>query len=202
MAEIAPAWIKKLGFAELGVSCPPPAPFEEAAAVKKSGPGEVRRLLNHYFRMVRSLRDGGAGPSRALPGIFCGSESYAERTLRCFEYCQRPVFLVKLKYMEKRSEYATFIAELRAGIKRRQQLKKQAFARRKEQAREKARQAADLIRSRGGRRVFLFGSLARGKSFWEHSDIDLAVSGLPREVNFWQLYADVLARWSLFRPIS
>ncbi|MGB9903130.1 MAG: hypothetical protein ACPLQO_00495 [Desulfotomaculales bacterium] len=26
LAEIAPAWIKKLGFAEAGVNCPPPAP--------------------------------------------------------------------------------------------------------------------------------------------------------------------------------
>jgi len=96
-------------------------------------------------------------------------------------------------------EQSGYIAELRAGIKNRQQLKKKAFARRKEEAREKARQAAALIRSRGGRRVFLFGSLARGGNFWEHSDIDLAVSGLPREVNFWQLYADVLAQVEPFQ---
>lgn len=99
----------------------------------------------------------------------------------------------------EQGEYAALIVELRAGIKKRRQLKKQALALRKEQAREKARQAADLIRSRGGRRVFLFGSLAHGKSFWEHSDIDLAVSGLSREVNFWQLYADVLARVEPFQ---
>ncbi|MGB9903129.1 MAG: hypothetical protein ACPLQO_00490 [Desulfotomaculales bacterium] len=38
--------------------------------MKKSGPGEVRRLLNLYFQMVRSLRDGCARSSRALAGIF------------------------------------------------------------------------------------------------------------------------------------
>jgi|GEM_PF-681573 len=86
------------------------------------------------------------------------------------------------------------ITELRTGIKERQRLRKQALVRRKEEAWEKARRAAALIRSRGGKQVFLFGSLIRSGNFWEHSDIDLAVSGLPREVSFWRLYAEVLAQ--------
>jgi Nucleotidyltransferase domain. len=96
-------------------------------------------------------------------------------------------------------EQSGYIAELRAGIRNRQQIKKKALVRRKEEAQEKARRAAALIRSRGGGRVFLFGSLVPGRNFWEHSDIDLAVSGLPSEVNFWQLYADVLAQVEPFR---
>lgn len=45
-----------------------------------------------------------------------------------------------------------------------------------------ARRAAEMLRARGAGRVILFGSLARGRRQDERSDIDLAVSGLPRGV--------------------
>jgi predicted nucleotidyltransferase len=35
--------------------------------------------------------------------------------------------------------------------------------------------------------------LARNGAFNEHSDIDLALEGLPVATNFWSLYADALA---------
>jgi len=42
-----------------------------------------------------------------------------------------------------------------------------------------AYECAALLYSRGARRVWIFGSLARGKSQDERSDIDLVVEGLP-----------------------
>ncbi len=41
-----------------------------------------------------------------------------------------------------------------------------------------ARKAANLLYSRGARRVWLFGSLARGIAPDDHSDLDLAVEGI------------------------
>lgn len=38
--------------------------------------------------------------------------------------------------------------------------------------------AAELLRSAGAREVYVFGSAATGRMH-EHSDVDLAVSGLP-----------------------
>ncbi len=53
---------------------------------------------------------------------------------------------------------------------------------RRREAWEAARQAARLLReSFGATRVAVFGSLARSESFYEWSDIDLAVWGAPAE---------------------
>jgi predicted nucleotidyltransferase len=41
------------------------------------------------------------------------------------------------------------------------------------------RLAQILVREYGAREVWLFGSLARGRGFRRHSDIDLAATGLP-----------------------
>jgi predicted nucleotidyltransferase len=41
-----------------------------------------------------------------------------------------------------------------------------------------ARKAANLLYARGARRVWLFGSLARGIAPDDHSDLDLAVEGI------------------------
>ncbi|CAN5535104.1 hypothetical protein BH20VER1_BH20VER1_32210 [soil metagenome] len=46
---------------------------------------------------------------------------------------------------------------------------------------ELARQAAAFLREQGASRVWLFGSLARGRPQDWHSDLDLAVEGLPPE---------------------
>jgi predicted nucleotidyltransferase len=46
-----------------------------------------------------------------------------------------------------------------------------------------ARQGAAHLYAHGAERVWLFGSLARGRPQDERSDIDLAVEGLPAEVN-------------------
>jgi predicted nucleotidyltransferase len=47
-----------------------------------------------------------------------------------------------------------------------------------------ANDAADYLRSLGARRVWLFGSLARGRSPDFRSDMDLAVEGLPGDRYF------------------
>jgi len=43
----------------------------------------------------------------------------------------------------------------------------------------------------GAKYVYLFGSLAWGKHFSPISDIDLLVEGLPEEVNYWKMLADM-----------
>lgn len=54
------------------------------------------------------------------------------------------------------------------------------LAKRRRQAWRIARRAAQVLRKDfGARRVVVFGSLAHGAWFHAHSDIDLAVEGLP-----------------------
>lgn len=48
---------------------------------------------------------------------------------------------------------------------------------------ELLRQGAEILRSAGAREVYVFGSAATGRMH-EHSDVDLAVSGLPPKVYF------------------
>jgi predicted nucleotidyltransferase len=51
-----------------------------------------------------------------------------------------------------------------------------------------ARKAAELLKSEfGARRVVAFGSLAHGAWFSPHSDIDLAVEGIPAAA-FWRAW--------------
>ena len=50
-------------------------------------------------------------------------------------------------------------------------------------------QAAQRLRQAGAREVYVFGSAATGR-FTEHSDVDLAVSGLPPAI-FYQLLSEV-----------
>ncbi|OAT79843.1 hypothetical protein A6M21_15350 [Desulfotomaculum copahuensis] len=84
------------------------------------------------------------------------------------------------------------MACVRAGLKKRREQREKELAQRKEDALAGARRAAAMIRAEYGCRVLLFGSLARGGRFNEHSDIDLALEGLPVEANFWRLYAGAL----------
>ena len=55
--------------------------------------------------------------------------------------------------------------------------------------------AAKVLKAAGAREVYVFGSAARGES-GEHSDVDLAVSGLPPQVFFKAMgqAGDVLGR--------
>lgn len=62
------------------------------------------------------------------------------------------------------------------------------LAERHREARQKAHAAAHYLKQNYPCRVFLFGSLLNPERFGEYSDIDLAISGLPDHVNFWQLY--------------
>ncbi|SHE84016.1 Predicted nucleotidyltransferase [Desulfofundulus australicus DSM 11792] len=84
-------------------------------------------------------------------------------------------------------------AELRSRFLKLRRQRERELAERKKAALAAAKRAAGVVRRHGGCRVWLFGSLAGGGRFDEHSDIDLAVAGLPREADFWRLYADVLA---------
>jgi len=56
-------------------------------------------------------------------------------------------------------------------------------------------QAAEVLKAAGAREVYIFGSAVKG-DFSEHSDVDMAVSGLPPEAFFRAMAAasDVLAR--------
>jgi predicted nucleotidyltransferase len=49
---------------------------------------------------------------------------------------------------------------------------------------ELARQGAALLYANGAQKVWLFGSVARGRPQDERSDIDLAVEGLPGNLFF------------------
>ena len=48
-------------------------------------------------------------------------------------------------------------------------------------ARRKLRLAVDYLYHEGAKEVFLFGSITSPERFTEHSDIDLAVKGIPEE---------------------
>jgi len=57
---------------------------------------------------------------------------------------------------------------------------------------ERASAAAEHLKKQYGCRVFLFGSILREDRFMRHSDIDIAVSGLDTNINFWRLYSEVM----------
>jgi len=80
----------------------------------------------------------------------------------------------------------------RAGWLEYKKRKERDLASRYDDAMTRARLAAGYIKQQYNCRVFLFGSLLLKDKFMEHSDIDLAVADLAPEVNFWQLYSDVM----------
>lgn len=84
------------------------------------------------------------------------------------------------------------VAMVRGCLRQKRREREKELAQRREDALAAARQAAELLRQRGAKRVWLFGSLAGSRTFWEHSDIDLAVEGLPPQENYWQLYAELM----------
>lgn len=73
------------------------------------------------------------------------------------------------------------IEQYRDGWNRRQDSRKQQQKKRKERAERIVSELADILREEfGASRVYVFGSLTRDNvPFHEHSDIDLAASGLP-----------------------
>lgn len=85
------------------------------------------------------------------------------------------------------------MAELRAYLLKRRKEREQELAKRKEAALAAAQRAAGVVYRYGPCRVWLFGSLAGDGTFGEHSDIDLAVEGLPPKIDFWRLYSEILA---------
>jgi len=84
------------------------------------------------------------------------------------------------------------ISRYRSGWREDQKRKDQLLAKRYSGAMEKVRQVALHLKKNYGCAVILFGSLLREDLFMEHSDIDIAVSGLSGEVNFWRLYSEVM----------
>lgn len=68
--------------------------------------------------------------------------------------------------------------KLVAGWRRRQKQEKDLLQKKRDLAMKKAEQAAAMLKQKYHvQRVILFGSLVKG-TFWEHSDIDMAVCGL------------------------
>ncbi len=63
---------------------------------------------------------------------------------------------------------------------------------------QRIEKAAEALRAAGAREVYVFGSLAQGKTR-ENSDVDMAVSGLPPEVFFRAMAA---AHDALERPLD
>ena len=53
--------------------------------------------------------------------------------------------------------------------------------RRYNHSREKLKIAVNYLYQEGAKEVYLFGSIASPEKFTEHSDIDLAVKGIPEE---------------------
>ena len=84
------------------------------------------------------------------------------------------------------------LSQYRSGWREHKRQKEQQLARRYSQALELARRAAVHLKVNYGCKVTLFGSLLREDRFMEHSDIDIAVSGLSDRVNFWKLYSEVM----------
>jgi predicted nucleotidyltransferase len=77
-------------------------------------------------------------------------------------------------------------------IRRRWQQDKASWQHRRERAWERARRAAAVLRTHGASEVIAFGSLVGQGLFDEHSDIDLATSGIPIK-QFFRAWADAAA---------
>ena len=81
--------------------------------------------------------------------------------------------------MERLNISAKRLAEYKRNALARWQAEQRALKMRRERAWRVARTAARVLKEKyGATRVFLFGSLARGKYFTARSDVDLAVWGV------------------------
>lgn len=91
--------------------------------------------------------------------------------------------------------------KIKATWKRRLQQRKLARVQLQQEAWQRARAVASLLKSKWGvAKVYLYGSLVQGR-FDALSDIDLFVSGLPPERNYWQMLAEAMELAKPF-PIS
>ncbi|MCL4706830.1 nucleotidyltransferase domain-containing protein [bacterium] len=91
------------------------------------------------------------------------------------------------------SEYDEYLE----GWRNRLALRREAGARRAERMREIASQcAAHLAQHYDVEAVYLFGSLAGGRTIHERSDIDLAVAGLPAK----RYFSALKELWSFLPP--
>jgi len=84
------------------------------------------------------------------------------------------------------------ISKYRSGWREYRKQKEQQAEERYRQAMNRVSRAAGHLKRKYRCKVFLFGSLLRKDKFMEHSDIDIAISGLDSRVNFWQLYSEVM----------
>ncbi len=84
------------------------------------------------------------------------------------------------------------LANYRAGWREYNEKKKQELEIRHKKALHLAQKAAENLKQKYRCRVILFGSMLQKQKFMEHSDIDLAISGLGSDQNFWQVYSEVM----------
>ncbi|KJR95997.1 MAG: hypothetical protein VR68_16615 [Peptococcaceae bacterium BRH_c4a] len=80
----------------------------------------------------------------------------------------------------------------RSGWREYKRQRDQDLASRYRRAMAKTRLAAEHLKRNYKCKVYLFGSMAREDKFTDHSDIDLAVSNLDKQTNFWKLYSEVM----------
>jgi predicted nucleotidyltransferase len=80
----------------------------------------------------------------------------------------------------------------RTGWQKRKKIQEENLTNRYNTAMAKASLAISAIKQKYKCKAFLFGSLLHKEEFLEHSDIDIAVAGLAPEINFWQLYSEVM----------
>ena len=77
------------------------------------------------------------------------------------------------------------------GLRQRDAQRKKRLSKRQERARQVANSAANVLKTDfGAEKIILYGSLAHGAWFREHSDIDLAVAGLPAKL-FWRAWVTI-----------
>ncbi len=84
------------------------------------------------------------------------------------------------------------LSKYRSGWREFRKQKERQQSRRYSRAMDQARRAALHLKKNYGCKVILFGSLLREDGFMEHSDIDIAVSGLNPKVNFWEMHSEVV----------
>lgn len=80
----------------------------------------------------------------------------------------------------------------RAGWQQLTRQREKELETRYEKAIKQVRLAAEHLKQKYNCKVFLFGSLVDKNKYMNHSDIDIAVSGVGIDVNFWQLYSEVM----------
>jgi len=84
------------------------------------------------------------------------------------------------------------LAGYRAGWFEHKRKKEKELEARYDKAMALAEKAAEHLKQNYHCRVILFGSLLRKEKFMEHSDIDLAISNLESNENFWKVYSEVM----------